>query len=54
MEQKAQQMLDMSAAESELNTTPKDEAEELSQKYGSTGSASVDEELARLKAEMGH
>ena len=53
MEEKAQRMLDESAAAAELNTAPADPAEELEAKYSNGGDASVDEELARLKAEMG-
>ena len=47
MEAKADEM-------AELNGQPKDEAAELEKKYAQAGASSaVDEELARLKAEMG-
>ena len=42
------------SAMAELNGQPKDEAAELEKKYAQAGASSaVDEELARLKAEMG-
>lgn len=50
MEEKAQGMLDKAAAMAELNEPSADPASELEKKYGS--SMSVDEELARLKAEL--
>lgn len=54
MEQKADEMLDRSNAMSELNAEPVDSTAELEKKYAEAGStASVDEELAKLKAEMG-
>ena len=54
MEAKADEMLDRSSAMAELNGQPKDEAAELEKKYAQAGASSaVDEELARLKAEMG-
>ena len=54
MEEKADRMLDTADAMSELNTEPVDDAEALAQKYvGATDDAAVDDELARLKAEMG-
>ena len=54
MEAKADEMLDRSNAMSELNAEPVDSAAELEKKYAEAGStASVDEELAKLKAEMG-
>ncbi len=52
MEDKADRMYDESAAMSLLNSEPVDEAREAEKKY-SKGTASVDEELVRLKAEMG-
>lgn len=54
MEQKADEMLDRSNAMSELNADSGDAAEDLKKKYANAGStAAVDEELAKLKAEMG-
>ncbi len=54
MEAKADQMLDQATAEAELSRTPSDRAEELEAKYTAAGDTkAVDEELARLKAEMG-
>ena len=54
MEAKADEMLDRSNAMSELNAEPVDSAADLEKKYAEAGStASVDEELAKLKAEMG-
>ena len=54
MEAKADQMLDQANAEAELNATPADRAAELEAKYTSAGNtAAVDDELARLKQQMG-
>lgn len=54
MEEKADRMLDTADAMTELNATPVDDAEALAEKYGSVASdASVDDELERLKEEMG-
>lgn len=54
MEAKADAMLDRANAMSELNSQPKDEAAELEKKYaGGAASGAVDDELAKLKAEMG-
>ena len=54
MERKADQMLDQANAMAELNTAPVDEAAALEAKYASAaGYAAVDEELAKLKAELG-
>ena len=54
MEAKADQMLDQANAEAELSRTPTDRAEELEAKYTAAGDTkAVDDELARLKAEMG-
>ena len=54
MEAKADEMLDRSNAMTELNAEPVDSAAELEKKYADAGStAAVDEELARLKQEMG-
>ncbi|MBU4539811.1 MAG: PspA/IM30 family protein [Acetobacterium sp.] len=53
MEEKADRMLDEANAMAELNITPVDPAEALEEKYAETGIASVDEELAILKKELG-
>lgn len=52
MEDKANRMLDEATAMSELNTTPPDEAASLEEKY-SGSEASVDDELAAMKAKLG-
>lgn len=54
MEAKADAMLDRANAAAELNQKPVDEAAELEKKYSGAGSdLAVDDELAKLKAEMG-
>ena len=54
MEAKADQMLDQANAAAELGKSNSDRAEELEAKYASAGDTqAVDDELARLKAEMG-
>ena len=54
MEAKADRMLDTADAMAELNEDPTDDIADLEQKYSSVAdSAAVDDELARLKAEMG-
>ena len=54
MEAKTDAMLDKANAMSQLNEKPKSETEELEKKYESMGvDASVEDDLARLKAEMG-
>ncbi|HZK26502.1 MAG TPA: PspA/IM30 family protein [Thermoclostridium sp.] len=53
MEEKANRMLDEANAMSELNMEPIDEAKQLEEKYAGQDSASVDEELQKLKEEMG-
>ncbi len=54
MEARVDEMLDRSNAKAELNTKPVDEAAALEKKYIEEGqSAAVDDELARLKSEMG-
>ena len=54
MEAKADEMLDRSNAMAELSAKPADPAAELEKKYEEAGStAAVDDELARMKAEMG-
>lgn len=54
MEEKADRMLDTADAMAELSTEPVDDAEALAKKYaGVATDAAVDDELARLKEEMG-
>ena len=53
MEAKADRMLDSANAMAELNDQPTDEAAALADKYASGGSSAVDDELERLKKEMG-
>ncbi len=53
MEEKADRMLDEANAMAELNSEPIDPVEALEEKYGDGGNASVDEELAKLKQELG-
>lgn len=54
MEAKADDMLDRATAMNELNQQPVDDARALEEKYANAGSdAAVDDELAKLKAEMG-
>lgn len=54
MGDKADKMLDEANAMSELNAEPINEAKALEEKYASKGSsASVDEELVKLKGELG-
>lgn len=52
MEEKADRMLDEVNSMAELNKEPVDEASALEEKYDSTAQ-NVDDELAKLKAEMG-
>lgn len=52
MEDKADRMLDEATAMSELNTEPIDEAKALEDKYAS-GGASVDDELEKMKKDLG-
>ncbi|MDR3091163.1 MAG: PspA/IM30 family protein [Clostridiales bacterium] len=52
MERKAQNALDRSSAEMELNEPRPGEAEDLASKYAS-GGTDTDEALAKMKAEMG-
>lgn len=52
MEEKADRMLDEVNSMAELNEKPKDEVSELEKKYADSD-ASVDDELAKLKQEMG-
>lgn len=53
MEEKADRMLQRETAMAELNAKPKDEAAALEEKYSGGGSGAVDDELARMKAELG-
>ena len=53
MEEKADRMLDEANAMAELNIEPIDPAEALEEKYGEAGNTSVDEELVKLKQELG-
>ena len=54
MEEKASRRLDESNAMADLNKEHKDEAAILEEKYASeSGSAAVEDELARMKKEMG-
>lgn len=53
MEAKADAMLDHSNAMADLNAQPVDPAAELEAKYSSVTDQSVDDELAKMKAEMG-
>lgn len=54
MEAKADDMLDRANAVAELSEKPKDPTEELEKKYEQAGAtAAVDDDLARLKKEMG-
>ncbi len=53
MEQKADDMLNRAEAMAELNTPAPDAAAELESKYSSAAPSAVDDELAKLKAEMG-
>ncbi len=53
MEEKATRMLDQANAAAELNAAPIDEAKALEEKYSGRDSASVDDELKRMKEEMG-
>jgi phage shock protein A len=53
MEEKADKMLDQANAMSELNMKPIDEAKALEEKYASQGSASVEDELEKMKKDIG-
>lgn len=52
-EAKANKMFGAAMAKAELNESPKDEAEDLAKQYSAGGSASVDDELATMKAALG-
>ncbi len=53
MEEKARQKLNQATAAAELSEGPVDEAARLAEKYGPASDASVEDELAKLKAELG-
>lgn len=53
MEDKANRMLDEANAMNELNSEPIDDAKKLEEKYASQTSAAVEDELERMKKEMG-
>ena len=53
MEQKADKMLDIANAKAELDAEPVDEAAAIEAKYQAGMTASVDDELAKLKEELG-
>lgn len=53
MEDKANRMLDEANAMSELNSEPVDSAKALEEKYASQTSAAVEDELERMKKELG-
>ena len=53
MEDKASKMLDEANAMNELNMEPIDDAKALEEKYATKGTASVEEELTKLKGELG-
>lgn len=53
MEDKANRMLDEANAMTELNSEPIDKAKELEAKYANQSSASVEDELSRMKSELG-
>ena len=53
MEEKADRMLERETAMAELNAAPKDEAAALEEKYSGAGATAVDDELAKMKAELG-
>ena len=53
MEEKADRMLAQENAMAELNSSAADPAAALEEKYGAASDSSVDDELAKLKAELG-
>jgi phage shock protein A len=53
MESKADKMLDSANAMAELNETATDPVDDIESKYGASGSISVDDELAKMKADLG-
>jgi len=52
MEDKASKMLDEANAMSELDMEPIDDAKALEEKYATKGTASVEEELDKMKGEL--
>jgi len=53
MEEKASKMLDEANAMAELNQAPVDEAKALEEKYAGKSATAVDDELNKLKGELG-
>lgn len=53
MEEKATRKLDEANAMADLNAQPEDPTKSLEEKYSSQGSAAVEDELSRLKEELG-
>ena len=53
MEEKANEMWDRATAAAELSEKPESEAEKLADKYTGTSSESVEDELVRMKKELG-
>src|SRR5699024_8157520 len=53
MAENANRTLDETTAMTELNTEPTDEAKALEETYASNTSAAVEDELSRLKLQMG-
>ena len=53
LEEKATRKLDEANAMADLNAQPEDPAKSLEEKYSSQGSAAVEDELSRLKEELG-
>lgn len=53
MEDKANRMLDEANAMSDLNSAPIDDAKKLEEKYAANTSAAVEDELERMKQDMG-
>ena len=53
MEQKAQEMLDKANAEAELNGLVEPSTITLEEKYSESSETMIDDELARMKAELG-
>lgn len=53
MEEKANRMLDEANAMSELNSEPIDKAKDLEAKYANQTTASVEDELVRMKSDLG-
>jgi phage shock protein A len=53
MEAKANKMFDEANAMAELNEEPIDAAKELEEQYAKKGTPSVDDEMDKLKKELG-